>query len=231
MKSKEYLIITPTGKNSLFKEWIQEIPDFDLVLLFYENDDVTAKEFTQYTPYVFMGNGEKYHLIKSFIISNLDFISKYKYIWFPDDDVSISTEDINRLFKLAHNYDLNLCQPSMIGYVSHEITKPIPNNLLRYTSFVEILAPLFNLESLLKLYNTFDLNTSGWGYDWLWPHLLGNPKDKIAIIDDIIMEHTRPLGKNYSKERFPIPPNLEMEKLLQYYNIHPAFINYSFISK
>jgi hypothetical protein len=225
------LIISPTGKNSLVKEWIKETPNFDLVLLCYDNDEEKSSIFKQYTPYVFTGKGEKFHLIKSFILENLDFISQYQYIWCPDDDVHISSNNINRLFKLAYNYDLWLCQPSMIGYVSHEITRPISNNILRYTNFVEILAPLFNLNSFLKLHDTFTLTNSGWGYDWIWPSLLGNPIDKIAIIDDIIMEHTRPLGKNYSKERFPIPPNIEMEKLLNQYNVSPNFITYSYISK
>jgi hypothetical protein len=39
----------------------------------------------------------------------------------------------------------------MDGYVSHEITKPVENSILRYTNFVEVLAPMFDLDSLLKI--------------------------------------------------------------------------------
>jgi len=225
----KYLVISSIGDESLHPEWVKDQPNFDLVLLYYGNNENIAQSYLYYTPYVYMAKGEKYHLSKSFIQSNLDFMSNYEYVWFPDDDVSISTKNINRLFETATQYQLSICQPAMEGYVSHEITKPAPNSLLRYTNFVEVLAPLFNLESLLKVYETFNLNYSSWGYDYLWPHLLNYPQDKIAIIDDIIMTHTKPVGQNYS--RFPRVPWEEMNELLYLYNIKKEEINYSQIWK
>jgi hypothetical protein len=223
------LIISPTGENSLVKEWVKENPNFDLVLLCYNNDEKKASIFKQYTPHVYVGVGEKWHLIKSFIENNLDFIKNYDYIWCPDDDVSISTENINKVFDIAKEYNLQICQPSMKGYVAHDIIKPISGNILRYTNFVEILAPLFNLNTLLTLYHTFNYNISGWGYEWLWAHLLNNPQDKIAIIDSIVMEHTKPLGGGYTINRFPIPPLEEMQILLQKYKLTQNYINYQSI--
>ena len=223
------LIISPVGDNSLHNSWMGDDANFDLVLLYYGDNENIAQSYLYYTPYVYTAKGEKYHLLKSFIQSNLDFISNYKYIWFPDDDVSISTQNINKLFKIATQYELSISQPAMEGYISHEITKPIPNSLLRYTNFVEVLAPLFDKETLFKVYDTFNLNYSSWGYDYLWTHLLGYPKNKIAIIDDIIMAHTKPVGQSYS--RFPRAPWEEMNELLYLYNIKKEEINYSQIWK
>ena len=127
------------------------------------------------------------------------------------DDIIVETM-INKMFEIANKYELLLSQPAMKGYVSHQITVPQPNSLLRYTNFVEVLAPLMSLETLLLCKDTFDENYSGWGYDFLWPYLLNYPKDKIAIIDSIIMTHTKPVGTNYS--RFPIHPSLESEQML-----------------
>lgn len=219
------LIISPIGDESFHHEWVKGETNFDLVLIYYGDDEFIAESNTKYTSHVYTAKGSKYHLIKSFIESNIEFISNYAYIWIPDDDVSISTENINRLFSVADQYQLSICQPAMDGYVSHEITKPISNSFLRYTNFVEVLAPLFSLESLLKVYKTFNLNYSSWGYDYLWPHLLDYPQNKIAIIDDIIMTHTRPVGQNYS--RFPKLPWDEMNELLYSYNIIKQEINYS----
>jgi len=224
-----YLIISPIGNESLHPKWVKGQANFDLVLIYYGDDDNVAESNLQYTPYVYAAKGEKYHLIKSFIQSNIEFISNYTHIWIPDNDVSISTENINKLFKTANQYQLSICQPSMDGYVSHEITKPVSNSILRYTNFVEVLAPLFDLGSLLKIYETFDLNYSSWGYDYLWAHLLDYPKNKIAIIDDIIMTHTKPVGQSYS--RFPRNPWDEMVELLYSYNIKKEEINYSQIWK
>jgi hypothetical protein len=223
------LIIAPAGDDSLFKQWVEDSPNFDLVLLYYGDNTDIAASYTSYTPHVYAAKGEKYHLLKSFIQNNIDFISDYEYIWLPDDDVSIGTQHINKLFDLAKEHKLSISQPAMEGYVSHEITKPISGSLLRYTNFVEVLAPLFDKETLLDIYNTFDLNYSSWGYDYLWPHMLNYPQNKIAIIDDIIMNHTRPVGQNYS--RFPRLPWDEMDDLLYSYNITKQETNYSHIWK
>lgn len=221
----KYLVISPIGNESLHPEWVKEKVNFDLVLIYYGGDESIAELNTKYTPHIYMAKGSKYHLLKSFIKSNIDFISNYTHIWLPDNDVSISSENINKLFSLANEHQLSICQPAMDGYFSHEITKPINNSILRYTNFVEVLAPLFDLETLLLVYDTFDLNHSSWGYDYLWAHLLGYPKDKIAIIDDIVMTHTKPVGQDYS--RFPVAPWEEMNELLYSYSIRKEEINYS----
>ena len=209
---KKYLVISTVGDESLHNEWVQGEPNFDLVLIYYGNDESVAKAYTEYTPYVFMTKGEKYHLLKSLINSDPEFISNYSYIWMPDNDVSISTEGINKLFELAEYYNLSLCQPAMKGYVSHPITVPQNDSKLRYTNFVEVLAPLMSLETLMLVKDTFDENYSGWGYDFLWPYMLEYPEDKIAIIDSIIMTHTKPVGADYS--RFPVHPSVESREML-----------------
>ena len=154
----KYLIISPLGDKSICEEWFQENPNFDIVFLYYGDDFRVAQKYLKYTPHIYSSKGTKFSLIKSFIQDNLEFISQYSYIWLPDDDVRISTNEINRLFEFAKEWNLSVCQPSMDGYVSHEITKPIKNSILRYTNFVEVLAPMFDLNSLLKVYKIFNEN-------------------------------------------------------------------------
>ena len=211
----KYLVISAVGDGSLHPEWIAGNPAFDLCLLYYGDDDAVADAFATHTPYFHRAKGMKYHLLQSFIDNNLDFVQRYGYIWLPDNDVSISTDNINRLFRIAEEIGLLLCQPAMTGYISHPITRPAPA-FLRYTNFVEVLAPLMSLETLLMLKNTFQLNHSGWGYDYLWPYLLGYPKDKIAIIDAVQMRHTNPVGTDYS--RLPKHPKKEMKELMKAYS-------------
>jgi hypothetical protein len=74
---------------------------------------------------------------------------------------------------------------------------------LRYTNFIEVMAPCFSAKALAKLLPTFDENLSGWGLDYVWPMLLGSQAN-VAIIDDVQILHTRPIGAaNYGalKER------------------------------
>jgi hypothetical protein len=208
------LVIAPAGDKSLYKEWLTGKPNFELVLLYYGNNMEVAKSYTKDTPHVYAAKGFKWWLIKSFIEDNLEWISKFEYIWFPDDDITIDTEDINRLFKIAKEHNLYLCQPSQLGYLSHQITLPQENSLLRYTNFVEVLAPLMNLETVLKLKETFDANYSSWGLDGIWPYILNYPKNKIAIIDTISMVHTKPPGSPELYSKFPYP--LEIDEKMAY---------------
>ncbi len=209
------LIISAVGDDSLHTEWITGQPEFDLGLLYYGSNEEKAREYAAQATYFCHARGMKYHLVKSFIDNNLSQITNYSYIWLPDNDVSISTDAINAFFKIAGEHELQLCQPAMTGYISHPITVPDPASVMRFTNFVEVLAPLMSIEALLRLKSTFDLNHSGWGYDYLWPYLLGYPKDKIAIIDAITMRHTKPIGADYS--RFPKHPKKEMKEALKPY--------------
>ena len=208
------LILSPAGDNSFHSEWIQGNPNFDLVLLYYGDNLEKAESYLKDTPYVYASKGFKWWLIKAFIEDNLEWVSQYEYIWFPDDDLKITTEDINKLFEVAKEYDLYIAQPALLGYASHQITLPQENSLLRYTNFVEVMAPLMNLDTVLKLKETFDVNYSSWGLDGVWSYLLGDPKDKIAIIDTIKMTHTKPTGNPelYSK----IPHSIEFDTQLVY---------------
>jgi hypothetical protein len=213
---REYLIISSVGDNSLHREWIDTDRNFDILIIYYGDKDFD----TDNIDFFLKRKGEKFHQVKYFINNNLEMIKKYKYIWIPDDDVSISTESINKLFEISDVNDLYLSQPSMSGFYSHEITLKKGNNI-RYTNFVEVLAPLFKTEILLNIYDKFDENQSSWGYDFLWPKLLGYPTNKIAIVDQINMIHTRKVGTDYS--RFSKNPSIEMKELLEKYNIKYVF--------
>ena len=66
---------------------------------------------------------------------------------------------------------------------------------IRYSTFVEIMCPLFKTEFLKIAFKFFNKDgiESGFGLDKVWAHVL-NYKN-IAIIDYISVVHTRPVGK------------------------------------
>jgi hypothetical protein len=60
------------------------------------------------------------------------------------------------------------------------------------------MAPCFTRDSLEKLLPTFNNSMSGWGIDYAWSRLLGPAGDRVAVIDDVQVLHTRPVGSaNY----------------------------------
>ena len=206
------LIISTVGDKSLHQSWGNG--DWDLVLLYYGDNIDIAKTYKTDKNQVHVGKGFKWHLIKEFITQNMEYVKGFDYVWFPDDDIKITNFEISSMFYIMEKWDLWLAQPSLTGYVSHSITKPQPNSILRFTNFVEVMAPCMSRDVVFKLLDTFDSNYSSWGYEAVWNHLLGNPKDKIAIIDSIQMEHTKPIGNPelYSK----IPHSLELDVEMVY---------------
>lgn len=211
------LIISPTGKQSYYKKWTKGNCDFDIILLCYED----IGELPLFcTPYVYNYKGEKWHIIKKFVLENLSFISDYDNIWFVDDDIDTYTESINNLFDIHRRYKLKLSQPTVTGYTSHWITNKVEGNILRYTNFVEIMCPMMNTETMLRLLPSFDLTESGWGLDLLWTKMLNYPTDKVAIIDEVTVTHTKPVGANY--ERFKVHPH---DALHAFMNEHDLSFN------
>lgn len=224
------LIISTVGDDSCHKEWIKGERNFDLILIYYGDNYV---DYDNDALLFIKQKGQKYPLIKNFIdVWGGGLLDQYDFIWLPDDDISISTEDINRLFDIAREYDLDICQPTLTstdGYVAHLVTIPIPDTKLRYTNFVEIMAPLFKYSILKWLYSEFSLSESGWGLDISWQNQLIYPEKKMAIIDDVIMAHTRPVSTNYS--RFKTPPRDTLNMFLNKYDTKLNYQVYSTVLK
>ena len=145
----------------------------------------------------------------------------YDAIWTPDDDLSISTDDINRLFAVFHEFQLDLAQPAMVE-ANYPIHYPHPFSRLRYVAFVEIGLTLFRRSVLLELLGTFKLTRSGWGLDLLWAQrLLGR---RVAVIDEAIVRHMRPVdywnGPYYRRLReLGVDPWEEMRRIIDRYSL------------
>ncbi|HSC65029.1 MAG TPA: DUF707 domain-containing protein [Caldimonas sp.] len=70
-----------------------------------------------------------------------------------------------------------------------------PPAQLRFTGFVEVMAPLFSREALRSCAPTLDESRSGWGLGWVLPTLCERAGlGRIAIIDATPVRHTRPVG-------------------------------------
>lgn len=215
---KKNLVIVPAGDDSLHLEWIKDTTNFDIIILYYGNSENVFLNYEKNVKKCVKMKGQKWQLLTDYILKNLGEIETYDYFWFPDDDLLTNTNDINKIFDICKNYDLWLCQPSLDGHVSYEIEKKVSGNLLRFTNFVEIICPMMSLNTLMKLVFYFNINESGWGLDYLWPKILDYPTNKISIIDDVTVTHTKAVGSDYSK-RFKKEPMQELNEVFQKYNL------------
>ena len=202
-KTHNNLIISAVGDNSLHEHWTPA-KDFDLFLIYYGNKDFEDRSST----FCMKKAGTKYGLIMDAIEKHPEILT-YDYIWMPDDDIHLRGEEISRLFAMSREYKLWLSQPSLMGWYGLKITLHQHESILRYTNYVEIMCPCFSGPALKKCLSTFRENKTGWGIDHVWNKLLGNPTNKIAIIDDIVAVHTRPVGggdmyKNQTNDQIEI---------------------------
>ncbi|WP_313999827.1 DUF707 domain-containing protein [uncultured Paenibacillus sp.] len=191
-----YLVVARVGDRSLHHQWIHPAEDrnFDLFLSYYGNSPGRyAEECEFYTAC----KGTKWQKIHELIANIEERVFRYDAVWFPADDISTDAYNINLMFHIFDQLKLWLAQPALTkdSFKSWNITIQSPDHIVRYTHFVEIMAPLFSPAALQICCPSFDANYSGWGIDFVWPKLLNYPDNKIAMIDATPVRHTRPVGK------------------------------------
>lgn len=219
------LLIVCAGPNSLHKEWIKGNKNFDLFLVYYgdSNNDIYKEEADYYV----RKKGTKFN-----IVAELDIPDGYDFIFVPDDDLYMETEDINKIFDIAKEHKLWLCQPSLMGYYSVPINLHRPEYVLRYTNYVEIIATCFNKWAFNKCKEYFNYNKSCWGIEFLWNKCLGSPDNKIAIIDEVIAIHSRPCFKgDYYQNNGIKNPEKDIHAIIESHNLEWGIKSYGGIKK
>ena len=210
------LVILRAGDKSLHTEWIQGARHFDLLISYYGS---TPDRHRQDADHYEMRKGPKWSCIADLLAARPELIDQYDSFWFPDDDLSVSTETLNRMFALFHGLGLDLAQPALTAnsYFSWALLLQRPGHVARYSQFVEVMAPLFTRETLRKVLHTFAESRSGWGLDWVWPTVLAPHQPNIAILDATPVWHTRPIGGDLYKNNPDLDPRLDERRLLAQY--------------
>jgi hypothetical protein len=184
------LVLGVVGDTSLHKKWISGVrPEFDLFLVYYGD---YGQPYHNDATYYDFGKGTKFHIVDSMVKKHQDLFQYYDAILIPDDDLILNAISINKFFEIFHRYDLWIAQPAIMGWLSLPITAPCFDTLLRYVRCVEIMSPCFSRDAFVKCQPSFTENKTNWGIDWLWYKMLGEPKNRLAVIDEVVAIHTRP---------------------------------------
>jgi len=218
---KKYCVISAVGKQSLHHEWMNKSQNFDLHLIVYDD---SFNEFLNDSPFVTHCKGFKLKLVHDYLAKHPQFLNQYEYFFMPDDDIRIDTANIELLFKHMQSYNLEIAQPALSdSYYTYEHTMKCKSTVLRYTNFVEMMAPCFYQTALRKVLFTFNENTNGWGSEYHWNELIGFTGREMAIIDDIVAIHTRPV-QSYSEQN-----SIELKSYLAKYNLKTEIKHYGSI--
>lgn len=220
------LVFVRAGDSSLHKEWIEpkNAKSFELYIEYYGEHASRYAEDADY--YSYNQTGTKFPRFFEIISQNKNLLTDFDAVWIADDDLSISADAISTMFELFHRHHLWLAQPALTKH-SHYTWPTLlqdPRYALRYTNFIEVMAPIFSKSALQRCWTTFEKSTSGWGLDYVWPKLLGYPPDKIAILDATPMVHTRKIGGGDIYSSIKVNPWEEMQRVKEIYDISPMGI-------
>jgi hypothetical protein len=198
---KRFLVIVRAGDRSLHPQWLNDpaAMNWDLIVSYFGDD---PHHFRTAHETRIDDKGTKWQGLHA-LLTRSDVWRRYDYIWLPDDDLSADTATINALFRNVVDLRLSLAQPALSweSYFSHPVTIRHPSFHVRWTNFVEIMAPCFERSFLEASLPTFGETLSGWGLDWLLPHRLGVETRRSAVIDAVTVTHTRAVGTGSSYTR------------------------------
>ena len=188
---KKNAVFVPVGKDSLHRQLLKGDADFDLHLLIY---DGSYNKFCNDSDFVACDAGYKMDMIYRYLHRHPELFEKYEYFFLLDDDIVISTEDVNRLFSMMREYQLKIAQPSLVmSYYTYKHTAFHPFYILRYTNFVEMMMPCFSRDALKAVLPTFEQKIRWCGIEMHWPVLIGSNHNDMAIVDAVSARHTRPV--------------------------------------
>jgi len=179
------LIFCSAGDNANFyKYWLAPYRNYHLFICYYGD---TPNKYKELADHYIMNKGSKFQNLLYVYKNYFDIINQYDYIFVPDDDIIISTKNINKLFVIIKKLNLSIIQPSFSwqGKISHMITTSNSKCILRYTNFIEVNVPLFSKESLFTFLSNYPDDLTCFGVDLYYMWLLGRDKLKYAIIDSV----------------------------------------------
>ena len=172
--------------------------------------------------------GPKWPCIGALLREHSALLDAYDCVWFPDDDLAADTATLDRMFAFFHAYGVSVAQPALSrdSYCTWRTLRQEDGCVLRYTRFVEIMAPMFSREALRVCAPTFTESDSGWGLDWLWPQLCEHAGlGRMAVIDATPVRHTRPCGGELYRRNPQLAPRADAERLLQHYGVQEQRID------
>lgn len=194
---KENLVVVRAGEGSLHAAWLSrpyEDRSFNLVVSYYSESAFSSHAAARGVRAVLVKGGKwdgLYHTLNA--VSDLD---GYRHVWLPDDDIATNGDAIDRMFEMAGSYGLAICQPSLTrdSYYTHFIFSHCAGFTLRYVNHVEIMVPCLNGPLLKRALPYFERTMSGFGLDYVWCRWPESGPFRAAILDDVTVHHTRPVG-------------------------------------
>ncbi len=141
--------------------------------------------------------GTKTTAIRKLLLDAPDLLLGYDHVLFLDDDVGLSTADVDRLFAIVAAHGLDLAQASLTAASACAfavLKQPEAGVGLTPLTSVEIMMPVVSRRALRDCGWVFGEGISGWAVDFLLGAAVrarfGNT---VALVGDVVAAHERPI--------------------------------------
>ena len=202
MTIRKNLVVTRAGPASLHRQWLHPNTsrNFDVILTFYNSlpsEDVGEGVYAIFLP------GKKVEGWSKIVSQFRENIEEYERIAFLDDDIACDAIALSACFDIGEEYNLSLWQPSLSwdSYFTYGGTLHNKSFKLRYVNYIEMMCPFFTLSALKSVEPTFFLGLES-GIDLIWCSLIAPENRRCAIIDEVQVMHTRPVGRDKAANGF-----------------------------
>jgi hypothetical protein len=210
---RDFCVYTPAHRGDFAGDFANPSRLFDLAV----NDWTGSGKFSaaaQNAEFKFAEKGHKWPTIARLLPQ----LPRYRFYAFIDEDIDVSVDALNNLFKTGELFGLTVFQGALTprSHYSHEFARMQPNSYLRATNFVEIMAPFFSHQALEKCARTFTMSELGWGLEYVWNDILRS--EGMAIVDKFPMTHIRPVQSNRWKNQRGESAEEECARMLAEWN-------------
>lgn len=196
------LVVVRAGRNSLHERWIEGggERDFDVLVATYEEG--ARGQADARTSIIFVP-GPKIAGYAQILRRYPALLDRYDFIALFDDDIAATRRDIERLFEIGRRHRLDLFQPALSwdSYFSYAATLVNGAYRLRFANAIEMMCPVFSAAQLKRAMPLLELGYET-GIDLLWTRLGDDPWFRYAIVDDVVVKHTRPVGTTSEQQGF-----------------------------
>jgi hypothetical protein len=197
---------------------LEEPRTYDVLLNYYHESDVHPK-----ADIAVVQAGTKTTAIRRLMELRPDLLLRYQAVLFLDDDVEISAEGIDALFRTMTAEKLDLAQPALTADSSTAypfLKRPSAGTGVTRVSSVEIMAPALTRRALEGAKWVFAESVSGWGADLLLGPAVRSAfgPNSVGVVGSVAVRHAAPVdlsaGAFYTfLRRYGVDPGHEANRV------------------
>jgi hypothetical protein len=178
-------LISTIAKPSMHRHWLYGERNYDCYFTTYRKTDFCIYEL----------DGELVTLSETenrfthyFDMLQTISVKPYEYYFFIDCNLSISPKQINQLFESMNAFKLEGCMPALSreNYILPEHLSR-EDRVLHYVNYLDTRCFALSHQAVSEILNTFKTKEIA-GIEAEWFKLLGEPNNKLAVIDMILAE-------------------------------------------